>query len=367
MIPLFERYPSLRATLPFVALGAYPTPLLDAARLDAGNQCAGITIKHDGVSGRPYGGNKVRKLEFLLGDAQARGKTEVLTFGGAGSNHALATAMYAKKLGLASHLLLLKQPNSHSLRSNLLRLLKTGARLRHFESMTGLVAGTILQSAGKLAAGKELPYFIAPGGSSPLGLLGYVNAAFELNAQVASGELEPPDVIYIACGTMGSSVGLALGLAILGLKTRVCSVAVTDTRFSSMARAKKMFRDATALLIEADSSIPGTRFEDCGLELRHDFFGGEYGRYTDAGIAAVRQLEAVIGLRIEGCYTGKCLAALIEDLRADRLAGRRVLFWNTYDAQGTAHSSHGLDYHDLPNAFHQYFEDDVQPLDRSRS
>ena len=83
MIPLFARYPSLQEALPFVSLGQYPTPILDAPGLDPGGRCAAIAVKHDGVSGTLYGGNKVRKLEFLLADALHRGHTEVLTFGGA--------------------------------------------------------------------------------------------------------------------------------------------------------------------------------------------------------------------------------------------------------------------------------------------
>lgn len=364
MIPLFEQFPSLAQTVPFTALGQYPTPILNAAALDAKKQCAGIAIKQDGVSGMPYGGNKVRKLEFLLGDALAKGKTDVITFGGAGSNHALATAIYAQKLGLKPHSLLIQQPNSHALQHNLLRSVETSARLQHFESMNGLKAGAISTLARSLFSGKHLPYLIPPGGTSPLGLLGYVNAAFELNAQVQAGELEPPDVIYIACGTLGSCVGLALGCNILGLDTKICAVAVTDTSFSSVGRAKKLFEKASSLLRAADNSVPTVRFEDCALELRHDFFGGEYGEYTPAGIAAIDQLKNVTGLTIEGCYTGKCAAALLDDLRLGRLADQQVLFWNTYDAHVGLHSVEHLDYHHLPAKFHRYFESEVQLLDR---
>ena len=365
MIPLFERYPLLGDTLSFTALGSYPTPVLDGSKLDVSRHCAGITIKHDGVSGTPYGGNKVRKLEFLLGAAQAGGKTSVLTFGGAGSNHALATAIYAQKLGLTPHSLLIRQPNSYAVRNNLLRSLETNAKLQHFESMPGLKAGAILAMTSFLVRGESLPYLIMPGGSSPVGLLGYVNAAFELHDQVQAGLLQAPDVIYIACGTLGSCVGLALGCNILGLKTKICAVAVTDAGFSSVSKARKLFDSANTLLRNADNSIPALRFEECALELRHDFFGTEYGLYTQAGMKAIQRLEDATGLKIEGCYTGKCVAALLEDLRLGRLAGQQVLFWNTYDARGGSHSTAHLDYHRLPEKFHGYFESDVQPLDRA--
>lgn len=367
MIPLFESYPSLQEALPFVSLGQYPTPLLDAAILDPEGRCAAIVVKNDGVSGKLYGGNKVRKLEFLLAEAQQREKTEVLTFGGAGSNHALATAIYARELGLACHSLLIAQPNSYAVRSNLLRSLQTGAHLQHFESMSGLVAGTLVRAALNPVSGKAMPYFIPPGGTSALGLLGYVNAAFELQAQITRGELLPPDVIYIACGTMGSCVGLALGLGILGLKTRVCSVAVTDNRFSSMRRARKLLREANDLLRAADARIPKVRLEDCAFELRHDFFGEEYGQYTEAGMAAVRQAGSATGLKLEGCYTGKCAAALLHDLGSGRLEGKRVLLWHTYNAQSGVYTGNDLNYHDLPREFYRYFESDVQLLERRTS
>lgn len=366
MIPLFKHYPPLSKALPFVTLGQYPTPVLDACALDVGNRTAGITVKQDGLSGLPYGGNKVRKLEFLLGDALAKDKTDIFTFGGAGSNHALATAIYAQQLGLRPRSFLIAQPNSHSVRNNLLRSLETGVQLRHFESTAGLAAGVALEASWHLFRGKGWPYLIPPGGTSALGLLGYVNAAFELKAQVDAGDLPLPDVIYVASGTMGTCVGLALGFQILGLNPKICSVAVTDAGFSSINRAKKLFDGANALLRKADSAIPEFHFGDCDFELRHDFFGGEYGRYTKEGADAVERMKVATGTGIEGCYTGKCLAALLEDLHLGRLADQQVLFWNTYNATTFAGSIASQDYRRLPRDFHRYFDNDVQELDRGR-
>ena len=203
-----------------------------------------------------------------------------------------------------------------------------------------------------------------PGGSSPLGLIGYVNAAFELHQQVRAGALQAPDVIYIASGTLGSSVGLALGCGLLGLETRICAVAVTDTRYTSTGKARRLFQQANSLLRNADASVPRLRFEHSGFRLRHDFFGDEYGLYTEAGIQAMQQVSSATGLKLEGCYTGKCAAALLHDLHQGNLHGKRVMLWNTYDAQGAAQPDTQLDYHELPAAFHRYYEHDVQPLDR---
>lgn len=364
MFALFDNHPVLRDALPFVHLGHYPTPVLLADDLDKDRRSAGITIKNDGATGTPYGGNKVRKLEFLLGDTLARGKNAVLTFGGAGSNHALATAIYARRLGLTPYSCLIKQPNSHSVRYNLLRALQAGVHLQHFESIPALATGAILKEIRLLFTDQKLPYWIPPGGTSALGVLGYVNAAFELQTQIDAGKLAAPDVIYIACGTMGSSVGLALGLALLGSQTRVCAVAVTDTNFSSMKKAKKLYAQSGELLRKAGADTPVTRLREDSFELRSDFFGGEYGCYTEAGMQAVNRFQEATGLQIEGCYTGKCLAALSQDLKSGRLDGQQVLFWNTYDGQSQDHPVDELDYRLLPESLHTYFESEVQPLDR---
>ena len=100
------------------------------------------------------------------------------------------------------------------------------------------------------------------------------------------------------------------------------------------------------------------------FELRSDFFGGEYGCYTEAGMQAVLRFREATGLHIEACYTGKCLAALLQDLKSGRLDGQQVLFWNTYDGQGQNYPVNELDYRLLPESLHTYFESEVQPLDR---
>ena len=241
---------------------------------------------------------------------------------------------------------------------------QAGVHLQHFESIPALATGAILKEIRLLFTDQKLPYWIPPGGTSALGVLGYVNAAFELQAQIEAGDLAAPDVIYIACGTMGSSVGLALGLALLGSQTRVCAVAVTDTNFSSMKKAKKLYAQSGELLRKAGADMPVTGLREDSFELRSDFFGGEYGCYTEAGMQAVNRFQEATGLQIEGCYTGKCLAALSQDLKSGRLDGQQVLFWNTYDGQSQDHPVDELDYRLLPESLHTYFESEVQPLDR---
>jgi D-cysteine desulfhydrase len=187
VIPLFKTYPQLEARLPYISLGEFPTPVQKLERLGAELGISQLYMKRDDLSGKVYGGNKPRKLEFILGKALRSGAREVIAFGGAGSNHALATAIYSQQLGVKSISILALQPNAHYVRRNLLMSYKCGAELHlcgaelHSPIFMPLVylATTYQLLMHKLRTG-HLPQIIPPGGSSPLGAIGFVNAAFEL-------------------------------------------------------------------------------------------------------------------------------------------------------------------------------------------
>jgi 1-aminocyclopropane-1-carboxylate deaminase/D-cysteine desulfhydrase-like pyridoxal-dependent ACC family enzyme len=129
MIQLFEQYPSLGERLPYISLGVFPTPVEKLERLGAKLGVNQLYIKRDDLTGRLYGGNKPRKLEFILGNALRLGTREVIAFGGVGSNHALATAIYAQQMGLKSISMLMPQPNAQYVRRNLLMSYYSGAEL----------------------------------------------------------------------------------------------------------------------------------------------------------------------------------------------------------------------------------------------
>jgi D-cysteine desulfhydrase len=364
--PLFSRFPLLQKNLPHVFLGDLPTPVQRLEHLEAslGTKAPVIYIKRDDLSGALYGGNKVRKLEFVLARAIDKGYREVLTFGGAGSNHALATALYANTLELKCISMLVPQPNATGVQRNLLMHSKSGAELHHFSGIPATAAGSIaLLIRHKLRMGR-FPYLIPPGGSSPTGLIGFVNAAFELQEQVAAGLLPEPDYLYAASGTMGTVVGLALGLAAAGMNTQMMAVRVTDALYTSIPKARKLYRATLKVLRKADSNFPACDFPEDTFRFRHEFFGGEYGRFTEEGQRAVRLLRETENIKIEGTYTGKTLAALLADTAAGTLQNKNVLFWNTYNARDFNADIEGIDYHALPPAFHRYFEQAVQPLDR---
>ena len=361
-LALAARYPALAEAVPSISLGEWPTPLQAADPAALPGACAGLWLKRDDRCATPYGGNKVRKLEFLLADALRKGHESVFTFGVAGSNHALATAIYAGQVGLEALLLLTPQSNSSFVGRNLRMGRWAGARQIH--CATEAAANRMARILGLRGRGARLPpYRIPGGGSSPLGTVGFVNAGLELAAQVRAGLMPEPDDLYVALGTMGTAAGLALGLAAAGLRTRLVLVRVVRADIASPRRFRALYHGAARLLHRRDPRFPLAPLDNTRIEVRHEFIGPGYARFTAEGMAALAFARQAFGVGLEGTYTGKALAALLEDLRAGRLAGRNVLFWNTYNGQPPPAEAMALDYRELPPPFHRYFETPFQPLD----
>ncbi len=362
MLPLFQYYPRLGESLPHVALASLSTPVELWSVLGADMGIRGLHVKRDDISGEAYGGNKVRKLEFLLARARARGARSVLTFGAAGSNHALATAIYARQLGMEAISMMVPQQNAPNVQRNLLRGQAAGATLRLFGGRKMVSAGTIQELIGRHQSGLGRPFIIPAGGSAPLGVVGFVNAAFELRAQVEAGLIPEPDRIYVASGTMGTCVGLLLGLAAAGMNTRVVAVRVTTAPYTTPDKARKLYARTQGLLRRADHSFPAIPFPETQFTLRDEFLGEGYARPTETGGAAVRQIREMEGVSLEGTYTGKALACLLADAASGALENEQVLFWNTYNSQSQEAAIKKVDYHQLPEDFHRYFQEVPQAL-----
>jgi len=361
-LKLFRDYPALAEHIPYVPLAQLPTPVEEYTDFAVQHSMGGFYIKRDDKSGAAYGGNKTRKLGFLLAAAQARNARTAITFGAAGSNHALATAIYAKEIGMKAVLILGPQHNSHHVRENLCGMYTAGATLcpcSWKESRTTAVR--VFHEAWKRDG--VPPYVIPPGGSSPLGTLGFVNAAYELCEQIVSGILPMPDSIYVASGTMGTCVGLALGLRSLGMKTKIMAVRVTTPPYTGMERAEQLFTAANRMLSCADSRFPVCTLEEACFVIRDEFFGQDYALHTPEGMAAVQTAKEQMNICLEGTYTGKTFAGLQADAASGALRGKNVLFWNTYSG-GVRKGIHAsFDYHRLPDLLHTYFESETQQLD----
>jgi D-cysteine desulfhydrase len=364
-IALFRYYPRLEDGLPYVSLGLFPTLVEKLDRVGNAIGLPGLYAKRDDLSGSPYGGNKVRKLEFLLGGALRAKAREVITFGFAGSNHALATAVYAKQLGLASTSMLLPQVNSQYLRRNLLASHHFGAELHLYRNRAALSFALLCKLLrGKMKRG-AFARIIPAGGSCPLGVVGYVNAVLELKEQILAGEMPEPDRVYVPMGSMGTSVGLALGLKVAGLKSQVIAVRVIGEQFANAAKAALLFDQTARFLNKLDPAFRRLSLSEDALIVRGDCIGEGYAHFTRQGVEAAELMKKEAGIILNGTYSAKAFSALVLDAQSQALRGKTVLFWNTYNSRDLSGITAAIDYHDLPGEFHRYFQEDVQSLDKT--
>ena len=280
-------------SFPRVPLGAFPTPL---HRLDGVSRLLGtnVYLKRDDLTGLGLGGNKVRKLEFLLADAREKGAEVVFTTGGAQSNHAMLTAAAAAKLGMRA-ILILKKRGVTAIRGNRLleELMGVDVRLMDTDSYEDIYA-----EMDRVGAALGVPYYKIPcGGSNALGSLGYVACARELASQGLR-----VDHLVCAEGSGGTMAGLALGAKLFLPGTRVYGMMVDTDPFDRIT--PRLMREAAALL-EADVTVT-----DADFTLR-DVCGPGYAIPSEEGNAAVRLMAEREGLFLDPVYTGKAFGGLV--------------------------------------------------------
>lgn len=323
---LADHFPGT-ASLPLAGVAELPTPLVRLELPGSAHGLVDLWVKRDDQTSALYGGNKVRKLDFLLGRALADGYSTVLTFGAYGSNHALATAVHARRLGLEPHVVLSPQEPGPFAPRTLLAHAGLGTVIHLVDGWDGRREAVLAKQALEARDGRG-PFIIPMGGTCALGATGYVNAAIETVDQ--AGE-EPPDVVYVAAGTLGTAVGLALGFAAAGAPTRVEAIRVTPLEICNEQIAERVAEETAELLASADGHFPRLAGAKLALTLRHEYFEPGYGVVTPETTEAVGWADAA-GLKLETTYTGKAFSAMLVDARAHRLDGQRVLFWDTYNS-----------------------------------
>ena len=319
-VPLVHRrFERTVRTLPRVPLCSLPTPVRAAPGLGDG-----VWVKDDALSAEPWGGNKPRKLEWILAGAKAGGYRTILTFGGIGTNHGLATAVYARREGMRCVLALVEQPRTEQVERQLARLRAAAAHvhLTRDGRRTTLALPWLAVRHAQLRPPRP-PYVLAPGGSSPLGAVGFVEAALELADQVEAGELPEPAAAVVALGSGGSAAGLAAGFAIAGLRTRVEAVLVNDQLKLTEATVTRLARRTLRLLAKRGADVAAV--EPNELRVVRGFMGAGYGHATPAAGEALRLARESEDLALEPVYTAKTLAAI----RAGATGDGPLLFWNT--------------------------------------
>ena len=290
-----------------------------------------LFVKLDNLTSDVYGGNKVRKLEYILPLACTRERRCVATFGTAGSHHALATAVYAERLGYPCISFLSHQRKTAEVAEVLATHMALGTELVPYG---GDYARRIAILRHTLWGRDAL--VVAPGGSSWLGTFGFVQAGRELAAQVADDLVPAPERLYVATGTMGSAAGLALGLALSGLATEVHAVRVSHTWLCNEDSLHRTMAKATAMMRRIAPTIPADLPERANIRLRHGFFAGGYAHTDERTEAAIAFAASELDLALESTYTGKAMAALLHDLTS---SDARCLFWNTYSSARLPHAA----------------------------
>jgi D-cysteine desulfhydrase family pyridoxal phosphate-dependent enzyme len=322
------------ATVPRVSLATLPTPLTEAPglreALGGAARCPRILLKRDDLTGLALGGNKARKLEFLIGDARQQGATTVVTTGAVQSNHARMTAAAARVNGLGVTLVLTTQEPDPPCQGNYLLDRIFGARIHLIPAgpdpklaVAPDEEAQVRAVVDELRAEGERPYVIPVGGSSGVGALGYVAGTRELVAQLAAMALSPTR-LYYASGSRGTQAGLELGSRLYSPPYRLYGIAVSGGEEEKRSRAARVATEAAALL---GLTVSVTADE---LVTSQEHIGEGYGIPTPEGLEAIRLLAVRDGILLDPTYTAKAMAALIADVRSGAIdAGETIVFLHT--------------------------------------
>jgi 1-aminocyclopropane-1-carboxylate deaminase/D-cysteine desulfhydrase-like pyridoxal-dependent ACC family enzyme len=287
-------------------LAVLPTPLQPAAQLSATLAGPPILVKRDDLTGFALGGNKARKLEYLLGDALATGSDVLLTGGGPDSNHCQAAAAAARVAGLACELVLYGDEPLQP-RPNLELARRFGAGVRFTgDPKRASVDGALADRAEQLRTAGRRPYLVPRGGATPLGAVGYALAVYELAGQLAELDSEP-EVVLVATGSCGTQAGLVAGTVAAGRRWRVLGATVSRPPAECRDRVLRLARGCAALL---GSPAP----EEPDVELV-DARGPGYGVASADGDAAASLAAATEGLLLDPVFTAKAMAVLVAIVR----------------------------------------------------
>ena len=276
-----------------------------------------LWVKRDDLNAAICGGNKARALQYLLGAAPAGAR--LVTVGGEGSTHVLATAIHGATLGHQTHAFRWRHamnPVAH----------RVSAAIGERCAAAPILPATALAfAAAAWRRGVRGDHWIPFGGTSPLGMTGHVEAAIELAVQVAAGALPPPERVFVALGTGGTAAGLALGFAVAGLPTTVVAVRCGPSLGHEAMWLRRLGARAADHL-----DLPHGLPRRMQVTVDHGAYSGAYGRPLSAARELADQLVTERGVLLDDTYAAKaCYAAA----RARAAAGGPVLFWHTFDAR----------------------------------
>ena len=317
------------ARFPRIRLAHLPTPLEPLPRL---SQALGVDlwIKRDDCTGLAGGGNKTRKLEFLLGEAWAQDADTLVTQGAVQSNHVRQTVAAAVANGMACEVILEERTGSkatdYTENGNVLMDRLFGAVIRRVPGGSDMPA-ELERTAEEVRARGGRPYIIPGGGSNAVGALGYVDCAREIVVQADELDLKI-DRIVTATGSAGTHAGLVAGLAVMGADIPVLGIGVRAPKEKQEANVLKLTRETAALLGHPDRIRDDMVVADC------DYVGEGYGLIDAAVIEALKLAARTDGIVLDPVYTGKAMKGLIALAKQGKFYGETVVFLHTGGAQG---------------------------------
>ncbi|MBI5518395.1 MAG: pyridoxal-phosphate dependent enzyme [Deltaproteobacteria bacterium] len=282
-----------------------------------------VFVKRDNATHPRYGGNKVRKLEYLLADARRQGATDLVTMGAVGSHHVLATTIHGRGAGFQVEAVLTGQPYTPHVERNVRADLAQGATLY----ASPLAASLPLKVAARVLALRlrgRVPYVIPFGGSTPQGARGYIDAVAELRQQLSGLGFPTPGVMVVALGSGGTHAGLLAGCRLHGVASEVWGVRVTE-RWMSPAPVVSWLASHALHLAAPEGKGRGFSYKD--ILVVDDQRGEGYGHPTDEARRA-QELFARDDVGLDLTYTAKAAAGLLQLSRGD-VSRRPYLFWNT--------------------------------------
>ena len=323
--------------IPRQSLGFFPTPLIALSRLSKALDGPTIFMKRDDNTGLALGGNKTRKLEFIMGDALAQGADCVITAGAAQSNHCRQTAAAAASLGLECHLVLGgEEPEQTS--GNLLLDKIFGSHI-HWAG-ANRKGEDIPKIVEQLTKQGKKPYVIPYGGSNELGALAFVEAFKELESQRESMNLSFTHIVF-ASSSGATQAGLMLGKKILNSPAQIVGINIDKGETD-----KVPFDQYTVALANSTASLIGAdhQFTESDLTLNSDYVGEGYGVVGTLENEAIAMTAQTEGILLDPVYTGRAMGGLIDMIRSGKIKKTdRVLFWHTGGAPALFAYSSDLD------------------------
>ncbi len=310
--------------IPRLGLIEEPSPITELPQLAAQLGLGTLAVKRDDQIGALHGGNKPRKLDYLLAVPPFSEAKRWAALGAIGSGNMVALTAAAAQLDRHVEAHLFWEPLSEGVVDNLAFVASGPTSMRfHLSRFTAVLRRPALV----LGSSSTDPAVLPVGSTNPRSTLGSLRAGLELADQIAAGELPTPDRLYVALGTGGTSVGISLGLAMAGLDTEVIAVAVVEHPFTTWSQMTRLRHQVVAFSDQQGLDLSAHRAPD-RFHIERSQLGPGYAIVTPQSNQACQRL-ADAGVTLEPIYTGKAMAALLAAAAGGHNRGKNILFWNT--------------------------------------